>query len=166
MRAADCTAVALCNAFRCWWPAAAGGHMNKASERIDCWPYCFFHLQCLQVLVGSDCRSVAWLVHDKAAGCTAAAVFSVCRCWGSMAARVCCGWCMNKASERIHWWSYCCPPLQCVFAGAGGQRLQECGMADGQLVHIARREYVLACNWKVFCDNYLVSCACIHLPYV
>jgi hypothetical protein len=54
---------------------------------------------------------------------------------------------------------------QC-FAGAGGQRLQECGMADGQLVHIARREYVLACNWKVFCDNYLVRCACVRLAHV
>lgn len=41
-------------------------------------------------------------------------------------------------------------------AGAGGVRLQECGMADVQLLHIARREYVLGCNWKVFCDNYLV----------
>jgi choline monooxygenase len=41
-------------------------------------------------------------------------------------------------------------------AGAGGQRLQDCGMADAQLLHIAQREYVLGCNWKVFCDNYLV----------
>lgn len=29
-------------------------------------------------------------------------------------------------------------------------------MADSQLVHLVRREYVLNCNWKVFCDNYLV----------
>jgi hypothetical protein len=41
-------------------------------------------------------------------------------------------------------------------AGAGGQRLQDCGMADAQLLHIAQREYVLGCNWKVFCDNDLV----------
>lgn len=29
-------------------------------------------------------------------------------------------------------------------------------MADEGLVHLARREYVINCNWKVFCDNYLV----------
>ena len=25
------------------------------------------------------------------------------------------------------------------------------------LVHLCRREYIINCNWKVFCDNYLVS---------
>jgi hypothetical protein len=59
-----------------------------------------------------------------------------------------------------------CAVAFAMFAGADGQGLQQCGMADGQLVHIARREYVLACNWKVFCDNYLVRSACICLSHV
>lgn len=39
-------------------------------------------------------------------------------------------------------------------------------MCDPSLVHIARREYVLNCNWKVFCDNYLVGCLVhtVHWP--
>lgn len=32
----------------------------------------------------------------------------------------------------------------------------EAGMADDSLVHVASRQYTLNCNWKVFCDNYLV----------
>jgi hypothetical protein len=43
-------------------------------------------------------------------------------------------------------------------AGAGGQQLEKLGMQDQNLVHVARRDYVINCNWKVFCDNYLVSC--------
>jgi len=40
--------------------------------------------------------------------------------------------------------------------GAGGRRLVDLGMHDA-LVHVARREYTLECNWKVFADNYLVG---------
>ena len=29
-------------------------------------------------------------------------------------------------------------------------------MTDAALVHVASRQYRLACNWKVFVDNYLV----------
>lgn len=58
------------------------------------------------------------------------------------------------------------PGLQLCFTaavGSGGGRLQQLGMCDDDLVHLTRREYVLNCNWKVFCDNYLVSCgsACL-----
>ena len=31
----------------------------------------------------------------------------------------------------------------------------ECGLAD-PLQHVGSREWHLNCNWKVFCDNYLV----------
>ena len=34
--------------------------------------------------------------------------------------------------------------------------MHDLGMCDSNLVHITRREYVINCNWKVFCDNYLV----------
>ncbi|WIA32975.1 hypothetical protein OEZ86_006137 [Tetradesmus obliquus] len=54
-------------------------------------------------------------------------------------------------------------PSVADWLGAGGVRLQECGMADSQLLHVARREYVLGCNWKVFCDNYLDGG--YHVPY-
>lgn len=41
--------------------------------------------------------------------------------------------------------------------GARGKVAMEgAGMCDGQLVHVASRSYSLACNWKVFVDNYLV----------
>ena len=41
--------------------------------------------------------------------------------------------------------------------GARGKAAMEgAGMCDGQLVHVASRSYSLACNWKVFVDNYLV----------
>lgn len=34
-------------------------------------------------------------------------------------------------------------------------------MTDASLVHVASRQYRLACNWKVFVDNYLVrACQC------
>jgi hypothetical protein len=35
--------------------------------------------------------------------------------------------------------------------------MEQAGMADDGLMHVATRQYSLDCNWKVFCDNYLVS---------
>jgi hypothetical protein len=32
--------------------------------------------------------------------------------------------------------------------------MAELGAADPGLVHVARRRYRLACDWKVFVDNY------------
>jgi hypothetical protein len=41
--------------------------------------------------------------------------------------------------------------------GAGGKRMEEVAMLAPDLVYSGRRmEYDLACNWKVFNDNYLV----------
>lgn len=40
--------------------------------------------------------------------------------------------------------------------GAGGQQALQCGLGDAGLVAVAERQYPLACNWKVFVDNYLV----------
>ena len=37
----------------------------------------------------------------------------------------------------------------------GSRAVLAAGIAD-ELVHVASREYILDCNWKVFCDNYLV----------
>ena len=34
--------------------------------------------------------------------------------------------------------------------------MKELGVTD-PLVHLARRVYTINCNWKVFCDNYLVG---------
>lgn len=34
---------------------------------------------------------------------------------------------------------------------------------DTSLPHICRREYIIECNWKVFCDNYLDGG--YHVPY-
>eukprot|EP00249_Psilotum_nudum_P016215 c25721_g1_i2 orf=130-1485(+) len=34
---------------------------------------------------------------------------------------------------------------------------------DASLCHVARREYVINCNWKVFCDNYLDGG--YHVPF-
>eukprot|EP00878_Enallax_costatus_P036372 GHUV01040836.1.p1 GENE.GHUV01040836.1~~GHUV01040836.1.p1 ORF type:complete len:414 (+),score=106.34 GHUV01040836.1:946-2187(+) len=54
-------------------------------------------------------------------------------------------------------------PKVLEFLGSGGQRLRDLGMCDRHLVHITRREYLLNCNWKVFCDNYLDGG--YHVPY-
>lgn len=47
----------------------------------------------------------------------------------------------------------------------GLQAMEAAGIADSHLVHVASQSYTLQCNWKVFCDNYLVRCvywaACI-----
>eukprot|EP00775_Hariotina_reticulata_P012655 gene12655-12782_t len=48
-------------------------------------------------------------------------------------------------------------PDVAAWLGAGGQQLVTLGIQDQHLVHVARREYVINCNWKVFCDNYLVE---------
>lgn len=34
--------------------------------------------------------------------------------------------------------------------------MRQAGQADTHLIHVASRSYTLNCNWKVFCDNYLV----------
>ena len=41
--------------------------------------------------------------------------------------------------------------------GTAAPVLQAAGMAGEGLVHVGSRSYHLNCNWKVFCDNYLVS---------
>lgn len=38
----------------------------------------------------------------------------------------------------------------------GLQAMEAAGITDDHLVHVASRAYSLQCNWKVFCDNYLV----------
>ena len=38
----------------------------------------------------------------------------------------------------------------------GKAAMEAAGMTESGLVHVASRQYRLACNWKVFVDNYLV----------
>ena len=40
--------------------------------------------------------------------------------------------------------------------GEGGRRMAEEDMEAPDLVYARRMDYDLNCNWKVFCDNYLV----------
>ena len=40
--------------------------------------------------------------------------------------------------------------------GEGGRRMAEEDMEAPDLVYARSMEYDLNCNWKVFCDNYLV----------
>ena len=45
--------------------------------------------------------------------------------------------------------------------GEGGKRMEEVAMLAPDLVYAGRTmEYELACNWKVFNDNYLVRACC------
>ncbi|CAA7048834.1 unnamed protein product [Microthlaspi erraticum] len=46
--------------------------------------------------------------------------------------------------------------------GASVERLSQGGV-DSSLSFICRREYIIYCNWKVFCDNYLDGG--YHVPY-
>ena len=45
--------------------------------------------------------------------------------------------------------------------GEGGKAAMDSGLGD-PLRHVGSREWHLACNWKVFCDNYLVRLASSH----
>jgi choline monooxygenase len=47
-------------------------------------------------------------------------------------------------------------PVEAWLGPAGSAAALASGIADKQLVHVASRQYELACNWKVFVDNYLV----------
>ncbi|KAM3213398.1 hypothetical protein ACQJBY_066023 [Aegilops geniculata] len=46
--------------------------------------------------------------------------------------------------------------------GSGSDLLSRSGI-NTSLPHICRREYIIECNWKVFCDNYLDGG--YHVPY-
>ncbi|EMS46986.1 Choline monooxygenase, chloroplastic [Triticum urartu] len=46
--------------------------------------------------------------------------------------------------------------------GSASDLLSRSGI-DTSLPHICRREYIIECNWKVFCDNYLDGG--YHVPY-
>ncbi|KAI3425186.1 hypothetical protein D9Q98_008955 [Chlorella vulgaris] len=46
-------------------------------------------------------------------------------------------------------------PVEAWLGPAGSAAALASGIADKQLVHVASRQYELACNWKVFVDNYL-----------
>ncbi len=49
-----------------------------------------------------------------------------------------------------------CGSLEAQLGPEGLQAMKAAGMTDIQLLHVASRDYKLNCNWKVFCDNYLV----------
>ena len=50
-----------------------------------------------------------------------------------------------------------------AWLGEGGRAMAAAGAADAGLLHVARRVYRLACDWKVYCDNFLVRvCPCSH----
>ena len=53
------------------------------------------------------------------------------------------------------------PPPLSEWLGEGGRRVMEAGI--GHLRFVARREYHMGCNWKVFCDNYLDGG--YHVPF-
>ncbi|KAK1611860.1 hypothetical protein QYE76_035533 [Lolium multiflorum] len=47
--------------------------------------------------------------------------------------------------------------------GSASDLLSRSGIDTTSLPHICRREYIIECNWKVFCDNYLDGG--YHVPY-
>lgn len=50
-----------------------------------------------------------------------------------------------------------------AWLGEGGRAMAAAGAADAGLLHVARRVYRLTCDWKVYCDNFLVRvCPCSH----
>lgn len=52
--------------------------------------------------------------------------------------------------------------LENEWLGSSSEILANAGI-DQSLEHVARREYIINCNWKVFCDNYLDGG--YHVPY-
>ena len=42
-----------------------------------------------------------------------------------------------------------------AWLGSGGRAMEDAGVLDGGLVHVAQRTYRLPCDWKVYCDNFL-----------
>ena len=48
------------------------------------------------------------------------------------------------------------PHLEACLGPEGLQALKGSGACREHMVHVASREYHIGCNWKVFCDNYLV----------
>ncbi len=46
--------------------------------------------------------------------------------------------------------------LEAQLGCKGLHSMEAAGMTDSHLQHVASRLYTLNCNWKVFCDNYLV----------
>ncbi len=47
-----------------------------------------------------------------------------------------------------------------AWLGAGGRAMEDAGVLDGDLLPVAQRTYHLPCDWKVYCDNFLVRCEC------
>ena len=58
----------------------------------------------------------------------------------------------------------CCSdkPGVAEWLGKGGRRMAEEDMEAPDLVFARRVDYDLNCNWKVFCDNYLVRAHLRH----
>ncbi|KAL3161039.1 hypothetical protein ABBQ38_009422 [Trebouxia sp. C0009 RCD-2024] len=48
--------------------------------------------------------------------------------------------------------------------GSGGDAMQRAGISLTGMRHVHSRTYHLHCNWKVFCDNYLVRMAATMCP--
>ena len=77
--------------------------------------------------------------------CSSAAPDATCRCVTlKRQAELCIGILAGAAHASVQGW-----------LGAGGEAAMDSGLAD-PLQHAGSREWHLACNWKVFCDNYLV----------
>lgn len=53
--------------------------------------------------------------------------------------------------------------LEAQLGWEGLQSMEAAGMTDSHLQHVASRLYTLNCNWKVFCDNYLVRAMSLFL---
>ena len=49
------------------------------------------------------------------------------------------------------------PQLEACLGTEGLQALKGSGACREHMAHVASREYHIGCNWKVFCDNYLVG---------
>lgn len=74
--------------------------------------------------------------------------------------------CRSPAGAHCYprrWWDHSfhdlhagCGSLEAQLGPEGLRAMEAAGMTDVQLLHVASREYKLNCNWKVFCDNYLV----------
>ena len=41
--------------------------------------------------------------------------------------------------------------------GKGGDAMKAAGISLANMAHVKTQHYQIKCNWKVFCDNYLVG---------
>lgn len=64
----------------------------------------------------------------------------------------------SRGLQMVHQWTamLCRGAPLAEWLGPGGAAMKAAGITLSDMKHVKTQHYHINCNWKVFCDNYLV----------